>query len=101
MGSAIPGDLNGDGLVNFSDLTPFAMALTDVSGYEATYPDLDRVALCDVSGDGVCNFNDLSPFANLLTGAQGNGQAVPEPTAGLLLLVAGVVYLGARGRAHS
>jgi hypothetical protein len=78
-----PGDLNGDDLVNFGDLSPFVKALTDIPGYEAMFPGLDRVARCDVSGDGLCNFGDLTPFANLLTGGPGIGagmSAVPEPS---------------------
>jgi hypothetical protein len=82
----MPGDLNGDGLVNFADLTPFVKALTDIPGYEAMFPGLDRVARCDVSGDGLCNFGDLTPFADLLTGAPGAGAAVPEPSCTVLLM---------------
>jgi hypothetical protein len=81
-----PGDLNGDGAINFGDLTPFVLALTDIPAYEDTYPQLDRVELCDVSGDNLCNFGDLTPFVNLLTGAA-SGTAVPEPSgSGLFVL---------------
>jgi hypothetical protein len=84
----LAGDLNGDDLINFGDLTPFVMALTDVPGYETMYPELDRVARCDTSGDGMCNFGDLSPFVALLTGGPASSSAVPEPGAALLALVA-------------
>jgi hypothetical protein len=76
----VPGDLNGDGIVNFGDLTPFVKALTDIPGYEVMFPGLDRTGLCDVSGDGTCNFGDLTPFVSLLT-AEASGNAVPEPSA--------------------
>jgi hypothetical protein len=77
---ALPGDMNGDGLVNFGDLSPFVKALTDTAGYAAMFPDLDRVARCDTSGDGSCNFGDLSPFTALLTNRPGGATAlVPEP----------------------
>jgi hypothetical protein len=88
MGAGVAGDLNGDGLINFGDLTPFVKALTDIPGYEAMFPGLDRVERCDVSGDGLCNFGDLTPFANLLTGGPGTGTAVPEPTSILLVVMA-------------
>jgi hypothetical protein len=87
-GGLVAGDLNGDGSVNFADLTPFVKALTDIPGYEAMFPGLDRVALCDVSGDGSCNFADLTPFAELLTGGPANASAVPEPGSCLLSLIA-------------
>ena len=77
----VVGDLNGDDRVNFSDLTPFVVALTDVPTYEAMYPGLDRLARCDASGDGACNFSDLTPFALLLTASTTDTTAVPEPTA--------------------
>jgi hypothetical protein len=93
-----PGDLNGDDLVNFADLSPFVKALTDIPGYEAMFPGLDRVARCDVSGDGQCNFGDLSPFAALLSGGAGaagaSAQAVPEPAAVMLIGAAAFIHVG-------
>jgi hypothetical protein len=84
-GGEIVGDMNGDGAVNFGDLTPFVLALTDIPAYEEMFPGLDRVGLCDVSGDGMCNFGDLTPMANLLTGGPGSGSTVPEPGTAALL----------------
>jgi hypothetical protein len=87
----VVGDLNGDNLVNFGDLTPFVKALTDVPGYDAMFPDqaATRVARCDASGDGMCNFGDLTPFVMLLTGGPGlaSSAAVPEPSSLPLITV--------------
>jgi hypothetical protein len=90
------GDLNGDGLVNFGDLTPFVKALTDIPGYEAMFPGIDRVAACDVSGDGLCNFGDLTPFVSLLTGGPGSATSVPEPTSLCLCICTLLVVFGRR-----
>jgi hypothetical protein len=92
------GDLNDDGEINFGDLTPFVMALTDIPAYEAAYPGVDRVARCDVSGDGMCNFGDLTPFADLLTGGPGSGSAVPEPASAWLLVGGLLAWLTRRRR---
>ena len=62
-----PGDANCDGAVNFADIDPFVMALTDPTGYAARYPDCDRIC-SDISGDGAVNFADIDPFVALLTG---------------------------------
>jgi hypothetical protein len=90
----LPGDLNDDGMVNFGDLSPFVLALTDIPAYEVMFPG-DRIARCDVSGDGMCNFGDLTPFAELLTGAAGSHHqaAVPEPSAWAFVVLA-VCWLG-------
>ncbi|MEW6249473.1 MAG: hypothetical protein AB1716_02420 [Planctomycetota bacterium] len=61
------GDMNCDGVVNFDDINPFVLALSDPPGYAAAYPDCDR-ALGDVNGDGVVDFDDINPFVALLTG---------------------------------
>jgi hypothetical protein len=82
MGPAVlPGDLNGDNAVNFGDLTPFVLALTDIPGYNTMFPTLvdTRVARCDTSGDSQCNFGDLTPFVMILQGGPSSGTAVPEP----------------------
>ena len=34
----LPGDLNCDGHVDFDDINPFVLALSDPAGYEAAYP---------------------------------------------------------------
>ena len=62
----LPGDLNCDGVVNFGDIDPFVLALTDAAGYVAAFPDCD-MSLADINGDGAVNFGDIDPFVELLT----------------------------------
>ena len=51
------GDANGDGTVNFLDITPFiALLSASVVSPEA-----------DINGDGMVNFLDITPFIALLT----------------------------------
>jgi hypothetical protein len=62
-----PGDLNCDGVVDFDDINPFVLALSDPTGYYAAYP------LCnwlngDCNGDGLVDFDDINPFVALLSG---------------------------------
>ena len=52
----LPGDVNGDGLVNFSDIGPFIALLASGDFLEAA----------DVDGDGEVNFSDIGPFIGLL-----------------------------------
>ncbi|MEW6250173.1 MAG: M14 family zinc carboxypeptidase [Planctomycetota bacterium] len=60
------GDMNCDGVVNFDDINPFVLALSDRNAYEAAYPNC-RWLNADVNGDGVVNFDDINPFVALLT----------------------------------
>jgi len=61
------GDLNCDGGVNFGDINPFVLALTDPGVYDAMYPDCPLFRR-DINGDGACDFGDINPFIALLTG---------------------------------
>jgi len=61
------GDLNCDGAVDFDDINPFVMALTDPASYADAYPDCDCMN-GDANGDGVVNFDDINPFVDLLLG---------------------------------
>ncbi len=60
------GDMNCDGVINFGDINPFVMILSDPNGYLAAYP-----ACCvqngDINMDGVVNFDDINPFVALLS----------------------------------
>jgi len=60
------GDLNCDGQVNFGDINPFVLALTNPAGYAAQFPNCD-IMLGDINGDGLVNFGDINPFVRLLT----------------------------------
>jgi hypothetical protein len=97
LGSIVArGDMNGNGVRNFQDATPFGLALTNPSGYAAQFPGLNRSARGDMNGNGVFNFQDATPFGNCLVnaatclapptsgGGSGGlslaGSVVPEPT---------------------
>lgn len=60
------GDLNGDGVVDNSDIDAFVLALTDPAGYVQAYPDVPRVAVGDLTQDGVLDSNDIDPFVGRL-----------------------------------
>jgi hypothetical protein len=61
----LAGDLNCDGAVDFQDINPFVLALTDGSAYEATYPGCP-LANGDINGDGYVDFADINGFIALL-----------------------------------
>jgi hypothetical protein len=62
-----PGDLNCDGVVNFDDINPLVLALSDPAGYQAAYPDCN-ILNADCNADGVVNFDDINPFVAILSG---------------------------------
>jgi hypothetical protein len=64
-GSAFPGDLNCDGVVDFDDINPFVLALSDPAGYAAQYPNCN-ILNGDCNADGVVNFDDINAFVALL-----------------------------------
>lgn len=60
------GDLNCDDAIDFGDINPFVLALSDPAGYAKQFPDCDhRVA--DINFDGRVDFDDINPFVDLLT----------------------------------
>jgi hypothetical protein len=61
------GDMNCDGSVDFDDIDPFVLTLTDPESYEAAYPDCD-ILRGDIDGSGSVDFDDIDPFVELLTG---------------------------------
>ena len=61
------GDMNCDGAVNFDDINPFVLALSDPAGYHSAYPNCN-IMNGDINGDGLVNFDDINPFVALLTG---------------------------------
>lgn len=64
----IPGDMNCDLDVTFTDINPFVLAMTNPTAYEAVFPDCD-IQNGDINGDGEFNFRDINPFVELLTGS--------------------------------
>ncbi len=61
------GDLNCDGSVNFFDIDPFVLAVTDPVAYESAYPDCN-ILNADCNEDGAVDFFDIDPFVALITG---------------------------------
>jgi len=59
------GDVNCDGELNFGDINPFVLALTDPDGYTAAHPDCD-LDYADINGDGRADFGDINAFVGLL-----------------------------------
>ncbi len=64
--TALPGDVNCDGVVNALDIDPFVLVLTDPGGYAEQYPQCDP-ASADINGDGALDAFDVDPFIELLT----------------------------------
>ena len=70
------GDMNGDGTVNFFDISPFLNCATagqsdpgcPLSGLSTD----DYVQAADINCDGGVNFFDINPFLKLATGSWGN-----------------------------
>jgi hypothetical protein len=63
----MPGDLNCDGIVDFVDINPFVLALSDPAGYQAAFPQCDTLN-GDCNGDGYVTFEDINPFVAILSG---------------------------------
>ncbi len=61
------GDLNCDGLINFGDINPFVLLLSDPVAWQGAYPGCP-LANGDINGDGTVNFGDINPFVSLLSG---------------------------------
>ena len=64
--SAVLGDANGDGILNFDDLDPFVLALFDPAAYALAFPNVDPNFVMDFNCDGSLTFDDLDPFVNKL-----------------------------------
>ena len=64
------GDLNCDGQVDFGDINPFVLRLSNPGGYAAEYPGCPD-GNGDINGDAAVNFADINPFVTLMTTGQG------------------------------
>jgi predicted small integral membrane protein len=61
------GDLNCDAAVDFDDINPFVLALSDPAGYAAMYPNCSSLN-ADCDGNGYVDFDDINPFVAILSG---------------------------------
>ena len=66
--TGLVGDLNCDGRVNFDDINPFVLALSDPAGYQTVFPNCS-IEHGDCNADGAVNFDDINAFVALLTGS--------------------------------
>ena len=65
--SVRPGDLNCDGVVNFKDINPFVLILSNLASWETAYPGCPWQN-GDCNQDGAVNFKDINPFVAILSG---------------------------------
>ena len=61
------GDLNCDGLVNFGDINPFVLALSNPVQYEMVFSGC-FIENGDINLDSITGFGDINPFVALLSG---------------------------------
>jgi hypothetical protein len=61
------GDLNGDQRIDFRDINPFVLLLSDQAAYQLQYPGCD-LRYADLNTDGRVDFRDINPFVAALTG---------------------------------
>ena len=66
-GVGMLGDMNCDQIVDLLDVSPFVLALTDPTGYEAAFPNCD-ISLGDTNGDDEITLLDVGPFVDILIG---------------------------------
>ncbi len=59
------GDMNCDGTLDVNDVAPFALALTDPTGYAAAFPGCE-IARGDMNQDGGANALDIADFVAAL-----------------------------------
>jgi hypothetical protein len=59
------GDVNCDGLVDFGDINPFVLALSNPAAYGQAYPACD-IMNGDMNCDGAVDFGDINPFVACL-----------------------------------
>ena len=76
--------MNCDGLINFADINPFVLALSNPATWQAAYPGCP-VLNGDINGDGVVSFRDINPFVALLGAnrpprARDHSLSIPCPT---------------------
>ena len=83
----LPGDMDGNGVVDAFDVDDFELALADPQLYIDTHPGLDPNLIGDINHSGSLDAFDVDDFENLLVGngVVNNLTTLPEPTSLLLL----------------
>jgi hypothetical protein len=64
------GDVNCDGGVDFGDINPFVLILSDPAAWQQAYPDCPFLN-GDIDQDGSVNVRDVNPFVAILCGRTG------------------------------
>lgn len=64
---SILGDVNGDGILDFGDINPFVLALTNPGEFYTQYPN-GNWWCADINQDGIVDFGDINPFVALFSG---------------------------------
>lgn len=64
------GDVDCDGVITASDISPFVNALLNPTLYASRFPDCER-ATADINGDGSVDASDISPFVRTFLGTGG------------------------------
>jgi hypothetical protein len=88
----LPGDLDCNGILDFDDVDPFVLGMSNPAAYEAQYgmsPDVKG----DMDGDGDQDFDDIPCFTSALNGEPCNPTGIPLPPA----VWSGLVMLGMLG----
>lgn len=63
---AVTGDVNCDGTVNFGDINPFVLLLSNPAQWQQNYVEC-RMLNGDINSDGSVDFGDINPFVSCLT----------------------------------
>ncbi len=64
--SPTPGDVNCDGTIDFGDINPFVLILSDPQAWQLTFPGCPWQN-GDINGDGGVDSGDINPFVALLS----------------------------------
>jgi len=78
--SSVPGDMDGNGVVDFDDIAGFSQALGDPDSYIATHG-VPPAKNGDIDGNGDLDFDDIPGFTTILAGpvtATGEADGLPS-----------------------
>ncbi len=62
-----PADLNCDGAIDFEDIDPFVLAISDAVAYSVAFPACYLLS-ADANNDGSLDFDDINAFVAVLSG---------------------------------
>lgn len=98
LADVLLGDMDGNGLVDFDDIGPLVLGLTDPDAYQASFG-VPASLRGDLDEDGDFDFDDIGPLVERLNGGPG-GEAeaarLPEPSSSGLIWAVGLWLLGRR-----